>query len=118
MTLRSLYNEFNRKHWGGRLPKNVGVEFSDWIPKTCGAAAHVHGITPCDPDYAPHNCHRSFIRIHPRFRDCENIVGLFLIHEMVHVSALLGNKLLVNHGPAFQREMKRIAAKGGMNDFW
>lgn len=118
MQLKRWYNKYNKTHWGGKLPKNVVVEWSSNIPKGSIAGAHVHGISYCDKKHCPPNCKISFIRVDPVLKKMgmQAIVLGTLLHEMIHVSALLGHPLRVNHGREFHKEWKRLAAKGAFRD--
>lgn len=120
MHIKRIYGVLNKMYWNGRLPHDTVVEWSEDMPAGSVAASHVHGLSPCDHCWNPRtNCDRSYIRVHPAFRGkFETVAEISIIHEMVHIEALLGNKLLLNHGPSFHRRMKHLAAMGALNGLW
>jgi hypothetical protein len=114
--LASLYREFNREHFGGRLP-TVPVEWSDVIPKGAMAAAHVHGISPCYKKYCPLDCRWSFIRIHPilKYLELEVEVERSLLHEMTHIEGLVVDRRFATHTPQFYARIKELVAAGAFD---
>jgi hypothetical protein len=43
---------------------------------------------------------------------------LRLHHEIVHISAVLGDRFLLYHGKHFNDAMKRLAVAGAFDDLW
>lgn len=113
LDLPKLYREHNRDHFEGKLPL-VEVYWSDVIPKGAMAAAHVHGISPCYKKYCGEDCYTSFIRIHPvlKYLELDDEVERSLLHEMVHVQALVGDHRLARHTPEFYARIKELVAAG------
>lgn len=102
-----VYDRFNRKYFAGRLPR-VPVRFS------LRSFPRYHPLR--DEAYA--QCKRGkpmAVFINPRFLGL-GIPGFYraLLHEMVHIK--LGEK--AQHGPRFQKEMRRLAALGAFDGYW
>lgn len=101
--LKRLYNEYNRKYFGGRLPETAIVQwkgrramqegkFTLW-----GSADWVDTGEETVPVI-------ELNRI-MKVNGWQSVMKQVLLHEMVHLSA--GRR--VNHGPKFDAEMIRIA---------
>jgi hypothetical protein len=123
LDLAREYRRLNRKHFGGRLPADVDVSFSERMPMGNAETTHPHGILACDPLFCPEDCAASFIRIDPYIREWDAFVLGSLLHGMVHIKSLIVKdrrtaRGLAAHGPIFQREMKRLARADAFRDIW
>lgn len=106
--IKAWFNTYNLRHFNSRLPKDTVVEWSTKMVKHAIERVHVHGKSRC----SEWGCEKSFIRLHPDMQKMEAVALMTLLHAMVHLD---GN---LTHGPGFQNEMKRLAAKGAFRDLW
>jgi hypothetical protein len=114
-TLQSFYRTFDRRYFGNGLPKDTTVTFSSQrLRKGEIERVHVHGLTRCENK----KCAASWIDIHPELKASPALAIMTLFHAMVHLSALQGDDKRLDHGPAFHRKMKQLAARGAINPFW
>ena len=100
------YAEYNHQHFGDRLPKNVIVRYDSTLDEI-----NFFGYTERMPDG------RFRILIAPQMNRSPQVLGMTLLHEMVHVR-LARKKLRDAHGPEFQREMQRLACRGAFRGLW
>ncbi len=117
VNLRAAYRHINRKYYDNRLPKDVLIQWSTRMPSTCDACCHVHGLSECSK-YGPKKCRRHILRIHPSLKPLDADTMLRLHHEIVHISAVLGDRFLLYHGKHFNDAMKRLAVAGAFDDLW
>lgn len=116
--LQRKYNFYNKKYFDGKLPTSCVVSFSTWQPSDGMAMSHPHGVLACDPNYCEPDCNSSFIRIQHHLYEFHDQTCMTLLHEMAHIEAVLGNRLLATHGPVWQARMLRLAKDGAFNDIW
>lgn len=100
--LKEIYNQYNLKYFRNWLPANTLVVWGEPGEKRMG-------LTRKD-EYG-----RFEIVISRRYNVAESTTDLTVLHEMVHVESW--DKTL-EHGPAFQKEMHRLADEGAMEDLW
>lgn len=119
MNLKATYRAFNRQYFEGKLPI-VDVRFSSLVPYDEHARSHVHGVTCCWKKFCGNNCSKSFILVNPvlQYLEWEQSTEFVILHEMVHLKALLGDRRYATHGPVFQKEMQRLAMAGAFQDRW
>jgi hypothetical protein len=117
--LKREYTRINRRYYEGRLPKvsEITLQWSARMPRDGDAVCHVHGITDCDK-YCPKVCRRHIIRLHPDLKRNDRDAEFRLQHEMVHLSAVLGNRWLVFHGNQFKARMRELAGLGAFDALW
>lgn len=96
--LKACYLRFNKKFFGGRLPKDLRVRFKKMRKEDLGYTRYF-GRTPV------------VICINPG--PYQLVMGT-LLHEMCHVNL----PTRVQHGKEFQNEMLRIAKLGAFKDIW
>jgi SprT-like family len=100
LMLGCLYDEFNEKYFGNKLPKDMVVCYNKYMEQM--------GVT---------RYFRSrplYIELNWKLRWSDSSTAMTLLHECVHVSL----PYEVNHGPRFQKEMKRLARIGAMRNWW
>lgn len=119
ITLKRQYRQFNELWWGDLLPDSCTVRWTKQIRAERSrhgipiGSTHVHGMSICRP-----GCTGHIIEISEAIKPFTAYVDSTLIHEMVHLSAVLRGETMLNHGRYFQEEMKRLAAAGAFNDLW
>lgn len=105
--LGRVYKEFNKKHFGNRLPKDMIVRFDvlrtsdDGCQEPCATTAFMLNRP-------------LYIQINKRLAWQSMLANFSLIHEMVHVAL----PEVRGHGPKFQKEMLRLAKKGAFKHMW
>jgi len=114
--LQKLYNLYNRRYFGGKLPPKVKVHFSDKIPGwgrtiRIGKMFQIREknkiIFQVLPDFE--------ILISTRLKERFWNIAFHqtLLHEMVHVDILTRLKdARIEHGPKFIVEMRKLVDKG------
>jgi len=100
--LKEFYARYNLKYFRGFLPANTLVVWGE--PGESKMA-----ITRKD-EYG-----RYEIILSRHFNVADSTTDLTLLHEMVHVRSW---EKTLEHGPAFQKEMHRLADEGAMEDLW
>ena len=109
-TLRKLYREYNRKYFGNKLPK-IHLDFVTpaqmkkffGVGRACCAiTCFKKGTTTPVAIYISQN----------RYKSWRYVKG-DLLHELCHCA-----RPRADHGPAFEEEMRRIAAMGAFKDIW
>jgi SprT-like family protein len=86
--LSRLFDTYNRQYWRGRLPKYRVIRRAT-LPHRLGSCSNVTRT----------------ILIHRQSPDDE---ALTLLHEMAHIGPTRG----FNHGPIFQRKLRRLVRLG------
>jgi hypothetical protein len=125
-SLKHYYHEFNSRYFRGRLPKDCRVIWADINHQKCPEAMGVFkpGITVLarrvrrakKGEYRTLYSKKDLIAIDRElFKVGNKIVFMTLIHEMVHLKL---KDVTAGHGPLFQKEMKKLAARGAFNNFW
>lgn len=105
--LARLYARYNRCYFGGRLPP-VDIRYAD--------RRELRGNFAVSLNFG------SFfvmIRIWQGLVVTPAFLSIVLLHEMCHVKLWVtrpGSR--ISHGPVFQAEMKRLAARGAFRDLW
>lgn len=97
--LKWWYRRYNRRFWGGRLPA-ADIRFARIDSSCLGQCIVFDGI----PE----------IRIATGIRKWTKVCKTTLLHEMVHVAL----PRRVEHGPRFEREMRRLASAGAFEGLW
>lgn len=119
LTLRQAFDLFNSRYFRGKLPKDTRVIWSDltdinclgvYDPQYSISARRVRG--PKKGEYRICKARKHTIRICRRIKWSSSVWMRTLLHEMVHLKGIDG------HGPRFQREMKRLAVRGGFAGLW
>src|SRR5580692_4032378 len=103
LDLEHLYYKHNKRYFGGLLPLDVVVEFSDkkpnswaeglFIPSLIQTWDYRHGPRPKVPT----------IRIDTKLIEFEVTAEMYLFHGMVHLRGTLGDRRFFTHGPTFQQ---------------
>ena len=106
--LDKLFKEFNKKYFGGRLPK-YRVIYVKGFPSSTQSGE-------CDPK-------TYIIKISRELRQFACEPKMVLLHEMVHAKLLDGKDLFKEamrgfHGKAFQKEMLRLVKRGAFKGIW
>jgi predicted SprT family Zn-dependent metalloprotease len=99
--LQELYDDFNLEFFRGRLP-TVLVGYSKHC-KQKGA----FGLTL----FRDGMKHASHIVINPDLEDWGQVAQQTVLHEMCHVRLTRSH----NHGPRFQKELKRLIKAGAFD---
>jgi len=101
LDLESLYAEYNKKYFGGQLPK---------IPVRWGKVDEGHA--------AEFLHHPLEIVVHPTIKRCglDKYSKILLLHEMAHVK--LRDRKIKDHGRVWVNEMKRLARIGAFDELW
>lgn len=111
--LKNLYNELNKDFFGGKLPKNIRVIWSEDVQhgvmgKTMWFNSTVTG------DMVPYE-----IRIPIRMRKLylQRSVGMTMVHEMNHIKC--GFEVPCEEfGGKFDDSMFELCKKGAFQTFW
>lgn len=102
--LNSLYKRYNRKYFDGKLPAEVPIKFVDM------SATNQGGLCTT---VASDGLVLNVIYLDSTFKEYDNLLKFFLLHEMVHC------KLPANdHGKEFDDEMMRLAFRGAFHGLW
>jgi SprT-like family len=105
--LQRLYRRYNRKYFGGRLP-TIYIQFlAPGQFKKNGLGRATCAVT-CFEDGSPVAIYISANRL-----KTWRYIKADLLHEMCHVA-----HPKAQHGPAFENEMKRLAAAGAFKGVW
>jgi len=108
--LQQFYRGFNETYFNGNLP-DIPVTYSDEIYSQFGAL----GMTTCHSgDKTGETCH---IRLASQFKDASSTILEAELHEACHVS-LEGQQDTDDHGPKFQKCMKRLANADAFEGIW
>lgn len=99
-TLKRLYRKLNKRWFGGRLPKDTIIVWSDILGT---------GAARCSEEGGQY-----IIRLNTNYRS-SRVVGLSLLHEMAHI-ATFDEK--AEHGPRWLAEMHRLSNAGAFEDYW
>lgn len=110
--LRRSYLFYNRKYFGGKLPKNTECGFFESPP--ADARGEVYCRSP--EELSKGQPHAIWINRH-YCRDANSIL-LILLHEMIHLHLMTKHDSRQGHGPKFQREQLRLVKAGALNDLW
>jgi len=119
--LKRKFNEYNRKYFGGRLPKDTVVDWHYDMPNDHLGATHVHGLIPCNQVPKSYGAcgGRHMILLNTVLWNMPCVAEMTLLHEMVHLMAVNGNKKLAQgHGQAFNAEMNDLANQGAFDGKW
>lgn len=106
--LQSLYKQYNRKYFDGKLPAEVPVKFIDMSETDMGGLC----TTIASGGLVLH-----VIYLDSNFKDYDNILKFFLLHEMVHIKVPVidGQD---PHNKEFDDEMIRLAFRGAFHTIW
>ena len=108
--LRQWYLEYNHTYFNGRLPKDCEVVWRN--------LDHIKALGRYY-DYDPDTQRtKPVIEINPCLRKMKRIAKFTLVHEMAHLSVDTTHPGRKAHGHYWQREMKRLAAKGAFANLW
>lgn len=99
--LRRWYRDYNRRHFGGKLPADVAIVYETV------AGAFGDCLKMADGWFR--------IRINPDLNIGRRSRRFTLVHEMAHVKLWDRNQ---RHGPVFDAEMLRLANAGAMKGLW
>lgn len=100
--LKALYLRLNRRYFAGRLDKFLNVSFRDMSDYKLGHAAFV---------YKPgRKAVYHEICLHPELKRRDR--GIYAIHTLLHEMAHLSVGHQANHGPRFQKEIRRLFNMG------
>lgn len=97
-SLKRWLNEYNRRYFAGKIPRDVRVY---WEP----ADGNLGDAGQKDGQWT--------IRIDPCLRFSSRMAKMALLHELCHV-AHPG----CGHGPVFQKAMMRLAKQGAFAALW
>jgi hypothetical protein len=102
-----LYDVYNKKYFGGKLPKTPVV----WCSKRAKDKDGNESRGVCQ--YVP----ELMIFLNPVFQGWETTWSGILIHEMVHVEQRYQVRAK-DHGYNFKRRMRELAAQGAFDELW
>lgn len=111
--LQKLYRQYNRKYFGGQLPKNLKVHYSTELPgwgRTVreGRILRIRDGKTINTISFPY----FEILISPKIRQWGlQGIGTTLLHEMAHVDLQLQGKRH-QHGKVFIKRMRELVAAG------
>jgi hypothetical protein len=107
-SLKRLYNQYNKKFFGNKLPNiTVGFASPGELLKQ-GLGKKTCAVTLFDK-------HQPIAIYVKRYKRKEwPYIKSDLLHEMAHVAL----PFRVNHGPRFQAEMLRLAQAGAFKKIW
>jgi predicted SprT family Zn-dependent metalloprotease len=105
MSPNAVYNQCNKLYYKNRLPK-IKVVWADLPDNTYG-----HFVYPEEDAVAR-------IELNSNTKKDLSIWIPTLLHEMVHVYMWLYHPRAKDHGTIFNREMRRLAALGALDDLW
>jgi hypothetical protein len=124
--LEQKYEEYNRKLFGGKLPK-VRMKFAPLKGKSGMVSYQV--VQPSDPKVEPppgviagrysgrNNSYVSvgsiILILSNEYHREEQSLDAIIIHEMIHIYLLINGELMENHGPKFKQTVSAIEAKVG-----
>lgn len=100
--LARLYSHYNRRYFGGHLPKKLLVRYK-----------HLSSVYYAIMGYDEKR--PKFIYINTKLRKWPEIVRMNLLHEMAHIATIDEEE---RHGPRWHREMKRLAREGAFDELW
>lgn len=86
LSLRRWFNFYNRKYFGGRLPKDTVLR---WEPTGPNDAHMLPGVIQLDPA----------VKLFPRY------MRILLLHEMAHISVPTRG---TGHGARYHDEIQRL----------
>lgn len=98
MTLRSLFNRYNRKYFSGKLQVS-DVRFG-----------RVQGSTHADTTFLESAA--PIVTLGKHLKDTTRFLHMVLLHEMTHVD--LGPA--AGHGPKFVKRMRKLVRQGAFDD--
>ena len=108
--LKRLYNQYNKKYFDGRLPNILVGYVTTRQLKQARVKKGTCAFTSFDPKFTTIPV---AIGIHFNRSKSMTYIKADMLHEMAHVA-----NPRANHGPVFQKEMKRIAQAGAFIDVW
>jgi SprT-like family len=104
--LRRMYNHFNRKRFGGRLPSDTALLFR-YCQGNLGETEFICRGVPAVINIAP------IVR-----RVGWDVVAMTMLHEMVHLDILINHGARDGHGKRFQARMRELANAGAFERYW
>jgi len=110
--LRRLYDDYNLRYFGNRLPKNAVVRF-----RPVSKAPDLKR----DSAYLDQDGERGDrvleITVDERLRGFDCIVAGLIVHEMAHADVTAGHPR-DQHGPRYQKRMLALAKAGALRWIW
>ena len=104
--LKRMYDTYNRKWFGNRLPRKAIVRWSNKLKR--------HGaIGWCAPTECPDS---PLIEISTEIKRLNSVVRTVMLHEMVHVYFINRKNSGSAHGKQFQNKIKSLVVAGAYND--
>lgn len=116
--LHKKYAEYNRRFFGGRLPKTVRLT---WVQHFSGGNKNAYARTwsyrtKCGGKNKKEPLHIVVSRRTERVGSA--FLLMVLLHEMSHVSTWESCTSRNAHGKPWIKEMRRLAAKGAFDKLW
>ena len=113
--IRKMYDLYNRKYFGSKLPKDVGFYWASHCrhltkPGQKFFKTNIYGLT-----VITQNADQSIstdIIFNDVFKKHLVFLGLTLLHEMLHVQLKGGT-----HGPKFKKARKRLMRLGAFDEW-
>jgi predicted metal-dependent hydrolase len=119
--LKKLFHEFNARYFRNSLPRNTIVVYADLTKKRalghCGERIEERKKLFNGKSKWVVVKRTPIIRIDNRLKFSTVLTAMTLAHEMCHLS-LNRKHPRHKHGPLFNKEMKRLAARGAFNPYW
>lgn len=110
VNLKRLYDDYNRRYFDNKLPKQARIVPSRRMPKRSAL-----GTTEYNPKYGE----QAFcVKINYKLEKMLDIAKLTLLHEMCHIKLLNYEKNSFIHGKQFNQEMRRLANIGAFDGLW
>lgn len=103
--LKRIFNEYNRKWFGGKLPGSTVVRWAR-SKKDLKFECESKTVLACADNET--------IVMSPWMKGSTNLCRFTMLHEMVHVKL----PPIAGHGPRFQKEMHRLARAGAFAKLW
>jgi hypothetical protein len=103
--LAKLYKKYNTKYFDGKLPAEIPVQLIDMSATDKGGLC----TTYSEPGLVIHSIH-----LDSTFKDYDQLLKFFLLHEMVHVKLHPDD----GHEQTFDDEMMRLAFRGAFKGIW
>jgi len=101
--LQRIFRDYNRKYFGGKLEECKVI----WDRRI--------GKFDCMGEY---DSEGPTISIAIELRRWPRQKRFTVLHEMVHALLFQRGNKSTQHGPAFEREMMKLAKKGAFRDLW
>lgn len=121
-SLKYYYDLFNKRYFRNKLPKDCRVFWADLTEYNAnGLFQASYGVIaeltkgPRKGQVHRISGSRDTIRIDTALLGNKTVALMILLHEMCHLKL---KRVHRGHGTPFQKEMKKLAARGAFRDKW